>query len=102
LTNLSKPDLKILEDKINNLWIKETLLYIFEQISITYIQNRIEENDKEKKEENKKNIIYDLRTYFERCIELLEKLYNDSIGSQNKDEVSEIIKELEQEEKKRK
>ena len=100
LTNLSKPDLKILEDKINNLWIKETLLYIFEQISITYIQNRIEENDKEKKEENKKNIIYDLRTYFERCIELLEKLYNDSIGSQNKDEVSEIIKELEQAEKK--
>ena len=69
LTNLSKPDLKILEDKINNLWIKETLLYIFEQISITYIQNRIEENGKEKKKKIKK-ILYMI------CVHILSVVLN--------------------------
>ena len=43
-----------------------------------YIKNRLKENDKAKPE-NKKNIVYDLKSYFERCYELLEKLYKDSL-----------------------
>ena len=56
LDKLSYSDLKILNDKTNIDWIKETLIYIFEQISIIYIQNRIKKND-EAKQENKK-ILY--------------------------------------------
>ena len=80
LDKLSKPDLKILEDKINNDWIKETLIYIFEQISIMYIQNLIKDNDKEKPE-NKKNIVYDLKSYFELCCEKVEKIYKTSLNN---------------------
>ena len=75
LDKLSDSNLKILEDNINNEWIKETLIYTFEYISIIYIQNLINENEKETKD-NKKNIVYDLKSYFERCVELLEQLYN--------------------------
>ena len=75
LDKLSDSNLKILEDNINNEWIKETLIYTFEYISIIYIQNLINENEKETKD-NKKNIVYDLKSYFESCVEFLEKLYN--------------------------
>jgi hypothetical protein len=57
-----------------------------------YIQNLIKENDKAKSE-NKKNIIHDLRSYLERCIELLEKIYKDNI-------IGGISKEKEKDQKK--
>ena len=57
LDKLSDSNLKILEDNINNEWIKETLIYTFEYISIIYIQNLINENEKEtKKKKKKKNL----------------------------------------------
>ncbi len=76
LDNLSNSVLEILEKKINNDWIKETLIYTFEQISIIYIQNLINENEKNKKE-NKKNILFDLKSFFGNCIEILEKIFKD-------------------------
>ena len=85
LDKLSYSELKILNDKTNIDWIKETLIYIFEQISIIYIKNRIKKND-EAKPENKKNIVFHLKSYFERCCELLEKLFKDSLTNKKEEE----------------
>ena len=82
LYKLSNSKLKILEENANNEWIKETLIYTFEYISIIYIQNLISENEKAKKE-NKKNIVYDLKSYFEHCVKLLENIYKDFNSSKN-------------------
>ena len=97
LDKLSKQDLKILDNKTNSDWIKEALIYIFEQITIVYIQNLIKENDRAKSE-NKKNILYDLRSYLEHCIELLEKIYKDNIiGGNSKEKEKDQKKEEEDE-----
>ena len=68
---LSNPDLKVLEKKTNNDWIKETLINIFEQISLKYIQNLIDENERHKIK-NRKNILIYLKSYFEKCLQILE------------------------------
>ena len=68
---LSNPDLKVLEKKTNNDWIKETLINIFEQISLKYIQNLIDENERHKIK-NRKNILIYLKSYFEKCLKILE------------------------------
>ena len=73
---LSNSNLENLEGKKNNDWINETLLYTFEYITIIYIQNLINENRKAKKE-NKINVLYNLRSFFQRCTEFLERLYID-------------------------
>ena len=74
LEKLSNPKLKILEDNTNNEWVKETLIYTFEYISKIYINNLINEN-------NKANIVYDLKSYFEYCLEFLENLYKDKFNN---------------------
>ena len=68
---LSNPDLKVLEKKTNNDWIKETLINIFEQISLKYIQNLIDENERHKIK-NRKNILIYLKSYFEKCLKIIE------------------------------
>ena len=68
---LSNPDLKVLEKKTNNDWIKETLINTFEQISLKYIQNLIDENERHKIK-NRKNILIYLKSYFEKCLQILE------------------------------
>ena len=75
LKNLSDEKLKNLETKIKNDWIKETLIYTFEQISIIYIQDKIAENDAKSKEENKQNILIYLKSFLNNCLSFLEKLY---------------------------
>ena len=75
LKNLSNEKLKNLESKIKNDWIKETLIYTFEQISIIYIQDKIAENDARSKEENKQNILIYLKSFLNNCLSFLEKLY---------------------------
>ena len=88
LNNLSSPDLKILEDKLKNDWIKETILYIFEQISILYIKNLIFDNEKRKKEKKIENILIYLKSFFEYCLLLLESLYKDpELKKENQAEV---------------
>ena len=89
LINLSSPDLKILEDKLKNDWIKETILYIFEQISILYIKNLIFDNEKRKKENKiEENILIYLKSFFENCLLLLESLYKDpELKNENQAEV---------------
>ena len=75
---LSDSKLELLENKMKNSdWINETILYIFEQISIIYIQNSMYDNEKIKEEKNRKNIIYDLKFFFEKCSKYLENLYED-------------------------
>ena len=76
LSNLSNDKLKYLETKTNNDWIKETLIYSFEQISIIYIQNLIDNNEKSK-QENKQNILIYLKSFLNNCMNFLEKLYKD-------------------------
>ena len=68
---LSNPDLKVLEKKTNNDWIKETLINTFEQISLKYIQNLIDENERHKIK-NRKNIFIYLKSYFEKCLKIIE------------------------------
>ena len=82
IEKLSNIKLKKLDENIKNEWIKETLIYTFEYISMIYIQNLINENDKLKKE-YQKNIIYDLKSYLNTCIKFLEKLYKESFNSSN-------------------
>ena len=77
---LSNPKLIILEENTNNEWVKETLIYNFEYISKIYINNLINENNESKKE-NKSNIEYDLKSYFEYCLEFLENLYKDKFNN---------------------
>ena len=106
LDYLSKEDLNILEEKADNEWIKETLIYCFEYITNIYIQNLIKENE-ERKKEDQKNIIYDLKSYFGNCISFLKKLYNNKFSpvedSSNNDkngkEDEEEIKEENEEDK---
>ena len=76
LNKLSDPKLKILEDSINDDFIKEALLYTFEQISLIYMYNLRTQNDKRKKE-NQMNILINIKTFFENCIMLLENSYKD-------------------------
>ena len=76
LDSLSNPNLKILDNKTNNACIKETLTYLFEQISIIYIEN-LKNINLEIKYEKRKNIILDLQSFFARCLELLEYVYKD-------------------------
>ena len=82
IEKLSNIKLKKLDENTKNEWIKETLIYTFEYISMIYIQNLINENDKLKKE-YQKNIIYDLKSYLNTCIKFLEKLYKESFNSSN-------------------
>ena len=76
LDNLSNDQLKNLEGKIQNDWIKETLIYTFEQISLIYIETLIANNEKSK-EENKQNILIYLDSFLNNCLDFLEKLYKD-------------------------
>ena len=77
--------LKCLEDKIKNNWIKETLIYIFEQISIIYLQNLEADNEKSK-EGNKQNILIYLKSFLNNCLKFLEKLYKDPELKNERDE----------------
>ena len=88
LFNLSDPKLKMLEKNTNNEWIKETLIYTFEYISMIYILNLINEDENNNKnEKNKKEcIVYSLKSFFERCIELLDNLYKDKFEQSTKKE----------------
>ena len=70
LNKLSDPKLKVLEDNVNDDFIKEALLYTFEQISLIYMYNLRTKNDKRKKE-NQMNILINIKTFFENCIMLL-------------------------------
>ena len=72
LNNLSDEKLKYLDSKTNNDWIKETLIYTFEQISIIYIQNYLDNKDLQKQ-----NIMIYLKQFLNNCMNLLEKLYKD-------------------------
>ena len=100
IDNLSNPNLKILDNKTNNIWIKESLIYIFEQITIIYIQNLINENG-EGKNEKRNNIILDLKSFFAYCLELLEYLYKGKIClPKNKDNDKGTFKESKPEQKK--
>ena len=84
LFNLSDPKLKILEENTNNEWIKETLIYTFEYISLIYILNLINEDENINNENNKKECcVYYLKSFFERCIELLENLYKDQLKKED-------------------
>ena len=76
LKKLSNPKLNLLEVKTNNDWIKETLIYTFEQISMAYIENLEEDNEKSK-EKNQKNIMVYLKSFLNNCMNFLEKLYKD-------------------------
>jgi hypothetical protein len=88
LFNLSDPKLKMLEKNTNNEWIKETLIYTFEYTSMIYILNLINEDENNNKnEKNKKEcIVYSLKSFFERCIELLDKFYKDKFEQSTKKE----------------
>ena len=79
LINLSKPCLNVLEDKLDNDCIKETLSTFFEFISIIYIQNLIKENEIHKKE-YKINILIYLKFFFENCLDILESSINEKIN----------------------
>ena len=72
LNNLSNENLKILDSKIKNDWIKETLIYIFEQLSIIYIQNLIYDKDINK---DNQNILLYLKDFLNNCLIFLEDLY---------------------------
>ena len=85
LNNLFDNKLKCLEDKIKNNWIKETLIYIFEQISIIYLQNLEADNEKSK-EGNKQNILIYLKSFLNNCLNFLEKLYKDPELKNERDE----------------
>ena len=63
---LSDNNLEKLEKKMNNDWIKEIILYLFEQISIIYIQNIIYNNESQKKE-NQINIFKKITFFFNQC-----------------------------------
>ena len=88
LFNLSDPKLKMLEKNTNNEWIKETLIYTFEYTSMIYILNLINEDENNNKnEKNRKEcIVYSLKSFFERCIELLDNLYKDKFEQSPKKE----------------
>ena len=83
--NLSNKKLETLEKNSNNDWIKETLIYTFEYISIIYIQNLIIENENSK---DTKNILIKISSVFQRYLEFLEKLYIEKSKKSNKDGIS--------------
>ena len=93
LDKLSDPDLKELECLTNNDWIKETLIYTFEQISYIYIENLIYQNAHEKKE-NQSNILYNSKSFLENCTEFLEKLFKDPELNDEDDEKMRVNKNL--------
>ena len=72
LNKLSDEKLKDLESKTNNDWIKETLIYTFEEISIIYIQNSLDDKDL-----SKQNILIYLKSFLNNCMNFLKKLYKD-------------------------
>ena len=80
LDSLDKlPDYKLLnlEVKTDKDWIKETLIYTFEFISILYIQNLINEKEVNNKKDETKchvNVRYSLKSFFEKFVELFENL----------------------------
>ena len=90
LEKLSNPGLNYLEDKIKNNLFKETLMFTFEKISILYIQNLIDENEKIK-EKYKINIIIYLKSFFEKCVLLLETIYKDQEIKNEKNKIKQNI-----------
>ena len=72
LNNLSHEKLKDLDSKTNNDWIKETLIYTFEQISIIYIQNYLDDKNLQKQ-----NILIYLKHFLNNCMNFLETIYKD-------------------------
>ena len=104
--NLSKQELKLLEEKTitkdntENEWIKETLIYTFEYISIIFILNlkveiekvNKENKNKEKKDQNIKleeeNIISSLKDFFEKCVVFLENLFKSKFKKEEDEKES--------------
>ena len=86
LIKLSNPDLEILENKSKNNWISETLIYVFEEISIIYIQNLIDENEKKKKEKQINILLY-LKDFFEKCAIFLESTENQENKKKSKNDL---------------
>ena len=76
IDNLSNPTLRIFENKIDNEIFKKSLISAYIEISRIYIEN-INEN-KSSKKEIKNNILYEIKSYFEYCLDFLERIYKNN------------------------
>ena len=73
---LEDEKLKILESKMDNDWIKETIFYLFEKIGFEYLENCV--NFYKEKYEKENYMLLDLQLYFGKYNKFLEISYKNS------------------------